>query len=111
MMDSTPEKRDDQPDRTLPQFRTDSATVYPNEQTNSSLDSGIDTGDQTSSNAKHDDPATDSTTDSLSAPPLVEAQLAEEQELTPDVRISPIRIPRRRKRRRESPSSLETERR
>ena len=85
-MESTTEKLDDQPHRSLPQFRTDSATLYTSDQANSSLDSGIETGDQSSSSANHDASATNGTTDSSSAPSFMEAQLAEEQELTPDVR-------------------------
>lgn len=94
-MDSTAETKDDQPDRTLPQPLPDSTAVYENPQTNSSLDSGIETGDQTDSNANYEAPATNATTDSSNAPPLVEAQLAEEQELTPDVRARRLRNPMR----------------
>ena len=96
-MNSTAEKHDDTPDRTLPQFRTDSAALHPGQQTSFSLDSGIETDDQASANANHNTPATDGTTDSASAPSLVEAQLAEEQELTPDVRNSLLRIAERRR--------------
>jgi hypothetical protein len=119
-MDSAGEKRDDpgteQPDRTLPldSHTTDvnptnpredageaapdnAAAVYPHHQANSSLDSGIETEYQTDANldAVSANGTAGSWTAQQGAAPPMEAQFAEEQELTPDVR----RVPKRHRRR------------
>lgn len=113
---------EDQFDPTMPQFRADSAAATvtateprndaapgevdahrPHLQHNVSLDSGIDTDGQASNEATRDgstenDVAYANPTSQNSADPhsLAQAQLAEEQELTPDVRRIPLR-PRRRR--------------
>lgn len=110
-METSDQRPDEHPDSTLPQFRANNATttvdtnvpsseaapkdataVYPQQYANASLDSGIDAGPERVASAGNGG----SSQPGESA--VMDPQLAEEQNLTPDVR----RVPKRRRRRKAS---------
>lgn len=98
-MDPTAERGDDQPDPAEPR-QDNGATEHIVQQTSPSLNPQFETDNPPSSTANHDIPDTNGATDAVSALPQQQAQLAEEQDLTPDVRVPfPCVLKHRRRRR------------